>query len=158
VASDEEGTDTLVGVERLSFSGLNVALDLDGNAGMVAKMLGAVLGKAAVANKVYAGMGLGYIDSGVPYEGLIQLAIVEQLGGGASHGAVVDLLYTNVVGVMPGDAERAYFVGLLDTGAYTVAGLGVLAADHSLNVASVNLVGLAQQGLEYYPYEPAGLG
>ena len=58
----------------------------------------------------------------------------------------------NVVGVPPGEADRAYFVGLLDTGAYTVAGLGVMAADIDLNVTNINLIGLAQQGLEYTPY------
>jgi len=86
------------------------------------------------------------------YESLMQLAIDARLGAGAGHQAVVDLLYTNVVGVPPGEADRAYFVGLLDTGAYTVAGLGVMAADIDLNVTNINLIGLAQQGLEYTPY------
>ena len=70
---------------------------------------------------------------------------------GASHTAIVDLLYTNVVGVPPGDADRAYFVGLLDSKEFTVAGLGVMAADIDLNVTKINLVGLAQQGLEDVP-------
>ena len=82
----------------------------------------------------------------------MQLAIDARLGAGASHPSVVDLLYTNVVGVPPGDVDRAYFVGLLDSKAFTVAGLGVMAADIDLNVANINLVGLAHQGLEYVPY------
>jgi Ca2+-binding RTX toxin-like protein len=150
--SGAASTDTLVGIERLQFSDVSVALDLGGNAGAVAKILGAVFGKAEVANVVYAGIGLHYIDGGMSYESLVQLAIDARLGAGASHGAVVELLYTNVVGVPPGAADRGYFVGLLDSGAYTVAGLGVLAADIDLNVANVNLLGLAQQGLEYATY------
>jgi len=155
VTSDLEGADTLVDVERLQFADSALALDLDGNAGTVAKILGAVFGMEAVANAEYAGIGLYYIDGGMTYEDLVQLAIDARLGVGASHTAIVDLLYTNVVGVPPGDADRAYFVGLLDSKAFTVAGLGVMAADIDLNVANINLVGLAQQGLEYVPY-PGG--
>ncbi len=147
-----DGIDSLSSIERLQFSDINVALDLSGNAGTVAKILGAVFGKAEVANEVYAGIGLYYVDGGMTYESLMQLAIDARLGIGASHPAVVDLLYTNVVGVPPSDGDRGYFVGLLDSGAYTVAGLGVMAADIDLNVANIDLVGLAQQGLEYTPY------
>ncbi|MBK6788039.1 MAG: M10 family metallopeptidase [Betaproteobacteria bacterium] len=152
VASVLDGADALVNVERLQFADIGVALDLSGHAGTVAKILGAVFGSAEVYNEVYAGIGLYYIDGGMTYESLMQLAIDARLGAGAGHQAVVDLLYTNVVGVPPGEADRAYFVGLLDTGAYTVAGLGVMAADIDLNVTNINLIGLAQQGLEYTPY------
>ncbi|MBK6471743.1 MAG: M10 family metallopeptidase C-terminal domain-containing protein [Betaproteobacteria bacterium] len=152
VTSDLDGADTLVNVERLQFADSALALDLDGNAGTVAKVLGAVFGRDEVANEVYAGIGLYYIDGGMAYESLMQLAIDARLGIGASHPAVVDLLYANVVGVPPGDADRTHFVGLLDSRAYTVAGLGVMAADIDLNVTNINLIGLAQQGLEYAPY------
>jgi len=152
VTSGLDGADALVNVERLQFADIGVALDLSGNAGTVAKILGAVFGPAEVANEVYAGIGLYFIDGGMTYESLMQLAIDARLGAGASHQAVVDLLYTNVVGVPPGDVDRAYFVGLLDTGAYTVAGLGVMAADIDLNVTNINLIGLVGTGLEYVPY------
>ncbi|MBP6317063.1 MAG: cadherin-like domain-containing protein [Rubrivivax sp.] len=147
-----EGNDKLSNVERLKFADTGIALDLSGNAGTVAKILGAVFGPAEVYNEVYAGIGLYYIDGGMTYESLMQLAIDARLGAGAGHAAVVDLLYTNVVGVPPGETDRAYFVGLLDSGAYTVAGLGVMAADIDLNVNNINLVGLAGTGLEYVPY------
>ena len=70
----------------------------------------------------------------------------------ANHTAVVELLYGNVVGVPPSAGDRDYFVGLLDNSVYTVAGLGIMAADIDLNLTNINLVGLAQQGLEYLPY------
>jgi serralysin len=152
VASDLDGTDTLVNVERLQFADIGVALDLSGHAGIVAKILGSVFGRAAVSNKEYAGIGLHFIDGAMSYESLMQLAIDTALGAGASHQAVVDLLYTNVVGAAPSDAERSYFVGLLDSQAFSVAALGVMAADTDLNVAAINLVGLAQQGLDYVPF------
>ena len=144
--------DTLSGIERLRFADASVALDLDGNAGTVAKILGAVFGEAAVSDEVYAGIGLYYIDGGTSDAGLMQLAIDARLGAGASHRAIVDLLYTNVIGSAPSNEEAAEFVGLLDSQAFTVAGLGVYAADTEFNQLNIDLVGLAQAGLEYVPY------
>ena len=152
VGSDLEGTDTLVNVERLQFADISVALDLSGNAGIVAKILGAVFGPGAVSNKEYAGIGLYFTDVGMTYENLMKLAIDTALGAGAGPQAVVELLFGNVVGRAPTDAERSLFVDLLTSNSYTVAGLGVLAADTDINVANINLVGLAQKGLDYVPF------
>ena len=152
MTSAVDGTDTLANIERLKFEDASVAVDLSGLAGSVAKILGSVFGKAEVSNKAYVGIGLFYSDGGMSYENLMQLAIDARLGAGASHQAVVDLLYTNVVGVAPPEADRAYFVGLLDSKAFTVAGLGVMAADTDLNKVNIDLVGLANQGLEYVPF------
>ena len=66
--------------------------------------------------------------------------------------AVVDLLYTNVVGAQPSPEEAAYFVSLLDTQVFTPAGLGVYAADFFLNLDHIDLVGLSQQGLAFTPF------
>jgi hypothetical protein len=151
VTSAVDGTDTLLNIERLKFSDVSVALDLSGNAGNVAKILGAVFGKAAVANKTYAGIGLHYSDSGMSYEALMQLAISARLGASASHGAIVDLLYTNIVGSAPSAAVKANYVALLDNQTYTIASLGVLAANTGINAANIDLVGLQLTGLEYIP-------
>ena len=53
-----EGVDTLINVERLRFADITVAIDINGAAGMTAKILGAVFGAAAVQNKEYMGIGL----------------------------------------------------------------------------------------------------
>ena len=143
--------DVLDGVERLRFDDAWVAIDLDGNAGTVAKILGAVFGAASVANQTYFGIGLFYIDGGMSYEALMQLALDARLGAGPSHTAVVTLLYTNVVGVPPDAAALANFVGLLDRHEFTPATLGILAADFSLNLENINLVGLANTGVEFIP-------
>ncbi len=150
--SGNDGTDTLVSVERLKFSDFSVALDISGNAGTTAKILGAVFGKAAVANKEYAGIGLSLLDGGMSYLNLMQLAINAKLGASASNEAVVNLLYTNVVGTPPPVGDLAFFQGWLDSGAYTKASLGMLAADTALNTVNVNLIGLANNGLEYLPW------
>lgn len=139
----------LSSIERLRFTDSQLALDLDGHAGQVAKLIGAVFGAAAVQDPVFVGIGLQLADSGNSPEALAQLALDARLGPGASAQAVVTLLYTNVVGVAPGEADLAFYTGLLGAGTYTPASLCLLAADTSLNQAQINLVGLAQTGLAF---------
>ena len=143
-----DGTDTL-DVERLRFADIGVALDLEGNAGTVAKILGAVFGAAAVGNREYAGIGLDHADGGMTYESLMQLALEARLGAGAANADVVTLLYTNVIGVAPDEASLALYTGLLDDGSYTQASLGVLAAETTFNTDNIDLTGLAETGIEY---------
>jgi hypothetical protein len=147
-----EGTDTLTNIERLQFADNCVALDVSGNAGTTAKILGAVFGAAAVNNKQYAGIGLHYLDNlNYTYSSLMQLALTVALGDTKNHGKVVELLYTNVVGMAPSTADKAYYVSMLDTGSQTPATLAVLAADTDLNKLKIDLVGLALHGLPYTP-------
>ena len=80
----------------------------------------------------------------------MQIAINVALGANSTNStAVVDLLYTNVVGTPPDSASLAYYKGMLDTGSISVANLGVLAAETSINAAHINLVGLATTGIHY---------
>jgi hypothetical protein len=147
------GNLTLKAVERIVFSDQAIAYDLSGFAGMTAKTLGAVFGKESVANKSFAGIGLHFVDDlNFSYPSLMELAINARLGANASSAQVVDLLYTNVVGQAPDAAARKTFTDLLDNGTFTLGGLGVLAADTELNKVNINLVGLAQTGLEYLPF------
>lgn len=68
--TNNDGSDLLTGVERLKFSDKTVAIDLDGNAGITAKIIGAVFGKAALTNPTYVGIGLSYLDRNVSYSDL----------------------------------------------------------------------------------------
>jgi serralysin len=144
-----EGSDTLTSVERLHFTDKYVALDLAGNAGMVAKILGAVFGVASVQNTSYVGIGLGYADGGMSYSNLMQFAL--SAAGLTSNKAVVDTLYSNVVGSVPDAATEDSYVKLLEKGFYTPGTLGVMAADTDLNQSHIGLVGLASTGLVYVP-------
>lgn len=143
------GSDRLEAVERVVFSDFALAFDTGGAAGTVAKVVGAVFGPAAISNKGYAGIGLMLMDAGMTYVALMQLALDARLGTGASHGAVVELLYTNVVGASPSPAERAHYVGMLESGSVTQVTLGVLAAETALNLTHIDLVGLSSTGLAY---------
>jgi serralysin len=147
-----DGNDLLLNVERLEFRDVNVAIDLAGSAGTVAKFLGAVFGKALVMNQEYVGVGLYLIEMGMSEQDLMQLAINARLGLGASNRQVVDLLYTNVTGTAPDEASALYFVDLLEDHTYTVASLGMLAAETDLNKTNIDLVGLMQTGLPYTEY------
>lgn len=149
-SSESEGMDTLVDMERIKFSDISLALDLDGNAGITAKILGAVFGRESVSNLAYAGIGLALLDDGMSYKALMQVAIDAALGAHtANHADVVELLYENVAGFAPATNEKTYFVDLLNSGAHTVVSIGIMAADHPLNQANINLVGLSQTGLGY---------
>lgn len=145
--SGSEGRDSLVNVERLKFADKSVALDVTGDAGKVAKILGAVFGPAYVSNEQYVGIGLSYLDSSMSYENLCALAMTA--AGKTSHSSVVDLLWNNVVGSPISAENKTYYVGLLD-GGMTVGALTALAADTGLNIDHIGLVGLAQTGLAYW--------
>lgn len=150
VANAMDGTDTLLNIERLQFSDTRLALDVaGGNAGTVAKVMGVVFGPAAVANKEYIGIGLGFLDAGTSYPDLVAIALGARLGAAAGNAAVVQLLYTNLTGAAPSATELAFYKDMLDSAALTQTQLGQIAADHVLNVSNINLVGLAQSGIEY---------
>jgi len=144
-----DGNDSLSSIERLRFQDTSLAYDLAGNAGTVAKILGAVFGPAALAIKDYVGIGLQYTDGGMGQSELMTLALGARLGSNPSNAAVVDLLYSNLFGVLPPAADQANFVGLIQNGTYTQASLGLTAADLGQNLTNIGLVGLASTGLEF---------
>jgi hypothetical protein len=136
-------------VERLQFSDTAVAIDLGGHAGEVAKILGAVFGSAAVANKAYVGLGLELRDGGMSYADVAGLALQARLGAGFTNQQEVALLYRNLAGTDPSASDLSYFTSLLDNGTFTRQGLAVFAADHDFNKVNIGLSGLAQTGLEF---------
>lgn len=153
------GDDKLDGIERLQFDDQWVALDLAGQAGIVAKTIGAVLGKAKLSDKAIVGLGLKLLDQGVSYADLVAMAVASPqfaaLAGSHSNVDFVRAVFANVVGSAPSAAEQAYYVGLLDRGEFTQASLALMACETSFNLAQVDLVGLAATGLPYLS-GPAG--
>lgn len=148
-----EGTDTLVNIERLQFADTNVALDLDGNAGCIAKILGVVFGPETVLNKEFVGIGLNLLDNGMSYEQLADLAI--NASGVLSNDDVMVTLCFNLFGSELSEADRAPFVSMLDNGSMSRGELTVLAAEYDLNLTNINFIGLAETDLEYLPYQSA---
>ncbi len=141
-----DGQDTLTNIERLQFSDIGIAYDLDTSAGEVAKLLGAVFGRESVANKEFVGIGLDLKNIGTTYEDLAELAI--NITGKSTPEEIVTHLWSNVVGSPPSTQQAQPFVDMLNNGT-TSAELVVLAADTDLNVTNINLVGLTDRGIEY---------
>lgn len=141
--------DELISIERLNFSDKKLTFDLDGNPGLVARTLGLVLGKSAVYNQQYMGLGIDALDNGMSQKDLMQIALQTVLGPAADNKAVVNLIFRNLTGSDADSANLSYFLGILDSGAMSRADLGVLAANHSLTANLIDLVGFAATGIEY---------
>lgn len=143
-------SDTLSNVERLAFADSKLALDVGGNAGTAAKVLGAVFDAPIIRSEAGSvGLALAKVDAGMSYTDLLALALDFRLGAGRTHEQVVDLLYTNIAGVAPTAEQAAPYLAQLYGGSSTQASLGVMAAETAENAAQIDLVGLAQTGLIY---------
>ena len=143
-----DGSDKLTDVERIQYTDSNLALDLDGNAGKTAKIIGAVLGKAALKNPAYVGIGLNYLDKGMSYSDLGILAL--NAVGATTNDAIVSTLWFNVIGFPASTSDKAPYIKMLSDG-MKPGDLVVLAADTTFNSLNINLVGLSQIGIEYTP-------
>ena len=146
------GSVDISAVQRIEFRDGNLALDVDGNAGKVAKILGAIFGPASVRDKVYAGIGLYFLDAGMSVENLTNLALNARLGSSYTAEQEIQLLYQNLFGHSASANEVSAVNGLLTSGTHTNVSLAMLAIETSNNIANINLVGLAQTGLAYTPY------
>ena len=146
--NSQDGVDSLVNVERLKFSDKSIAIDLDRNAGITAKVIGAVLGKDAVKSPSIFGIGLSYADKGMSYSDLGALAL--NAVGASTNDAIVSTLWKNVLGFNASAADKAPFIKMLSDG-MKPGDLVVLAADTSFNTNNIGLVGLIQTGVEYTP-------
>ena len=149
VSGGNDGADTLTNIERLKFSDTNIALDLNSNAGLTVKILGVVFSAASVSNKQYVGIGLTLLDEGMSYSGLMQTALNAKLGAGFSNDAEINLLYQNLLGILPSTADLNYWTGTLSSGQFSQPSLAQMAAELSINAININLIGLNQTGIEY---------
>ena len=144
--------DTLSNIERLKFNDKNIALDLDGNAGKTVKLLAALLGKESATNETFVGAGLKALDDGMSYEDLMKVGLDVVLGTAPSGASVVDLLYKNLVGSSAPQSILDEYGSMIDSGSMSAADLGIAVADHSLTATNIDLIGLAQTGVEYILY------
>jgi len=146
VTGNDDESDSLKNIERITFSDTNLAIDLNASAGIAAKVLGSVFGADSLSNREYVGIALNLLDEGMVYEALMEYALTA--AGATTNESVVDLLYTNLVGNAPTASEAATYVSSLESG-MSMGDLGVFAADHDLNTTNIDLVGLTQTGIEF---------
>jgi len=145
-----EGVDTIKGVERVHLADASFALDISPTnaTGGTALLLATVFGPAAVYNPTYVGIGLSLLDGGKSFDELCGLAINALNLKAPSD--VVNLLYTNVVGVAPTNEQAAPIVELLNKG-MSPGELTKIAAMLDLTATRINLTGLSETGLEFVP-------
>ena len=148
--SGRDGTDTLTNVERLQFSDAKVALDLDGHAGQVAKILGAVFGKSALSNQTYVGIGLNLLDSGASDLDLAKTLL--KVANLNTNDEIVSTLLRNVFGTAASSADKTYLLDLLNQGT-SPSKLVLMQANTPANLSNINLDGLALTGIQYTDYE-----
>ena len=147
-----DDTDYLSNIERLQFSNGKVALDLAGNAGEAARLIGALLGPTYVKDKALAGIVIGLLDQNYTPQTIAALGLNTSmyvgLAGSASNEDFVKHVFKNVIGRGPGEAELQTYVGMLSTGT-SQAALAVMAADTEFTAAQIGLTGLMLHGWEF---------
>ena len=136
-------------IERIHFIDKSLAIDLTGNAGSVAKVLGAFLGPEGISRTDLVGIGLGLLDGGMSYEELIQEAITAVFGENPAGSSLVDAFHRNLTGEPPAASLLNEYSALIESGNLTALNLATQVAEHELNLANIDLIGLASTGLEF---------
>lgn len=90
-------------VERVTFSDTKLALDLNGNAGQAAKLLGALGGSALLGNKGVVGEVLRLLDAGVTGKTIAVIGL--QLLGASTPTQITQTPWSSVVGRAGTDSE-----------------------------------------------------
>lgn len=145
----QEGHDTFFNIERLSFADKNVALDMDGSAGWVARVIGTVWGQARLADAALVGKGLRLLDNGMSHSALAAAALDAAYGPVRDNETLLKTLYHNVHGVDPIADILGAYVGGIQSGALSQVDVCVLIAGSDHNADQIGLAGLRSTGLEY---------
>ena len=147
-----DDTDYLANIERLQFSNTKVALDMTGNAGDAARLIGALLGPSYVKDKALAGVVIGLLDQNYSTQTIATLGLGTStyigLAGSSSNEDFVKHVFKNVIGRPPVEAELQTYVGMLSAGT-SQAALAVMAAETEFTAEKIGLTGLILNGWEY---------
>lgn len=116
---NRDGTDTVEDLERLQFNDINIALDIEGNAGKAYRIYEAVLGRTPDRG------GLGYwindMDNGVTLTTIASGFIAskefkDKYGTNPSYDTYINLLYQNILGRNPDKEGLDYWVSNMEKG------------------------------------------
>ena len=147
------GTDRLIDIERIHFDGVSLALDTSGVGGQAYRIY-----KAAFNRTPDVG-GLGFWISGM--DGGISLNAVAQgfvnsaefktvYGASPTNAQIVTRFYDNVLGRAAESGGYSYWLGVLNSGQASVA--GVLAAFSESPENQAGVIGVIGTGILYTPY------
>ena len=143
-------SEAMESIERLQFSDKNYALDLDGNAGVAAKVVITCFGQDSLST--YMSSALTLADGGSTVSdicGLVaSMGYIESIKGISTNSSFVEFLFENVVGRVPNFLESAMYTAYLDDGVYTKGSLLTLAAgtdlvDQQLSNNAIDLIGVS---------------
>jgi Ca2+-binding RTX toxin-like protein len=147
-----DDTDYLINIERLQFSNTKVALDMTGNAGDAARLIGALLGPSYVKDKALAGVVIGLLDQNYSTETIATLGLGTStyigLAGSSSNEDFVKHVFKNVIGIPPTEADLQTYMGMLSAGT-SQAALAMMAADTEFTAEKIGLTGLIMNGWEF---------
>ncbi|MDE0507166.1 MAG: M10 family metallopeptidase C-terminal domain-containing protein [Gammaproteobacteria bacterium] len=141
--------DRLEGIERLDFADVNLAFDIDGNAGIAAKALGAFFGAAGLLRTDLAGRWLNLLDNGMTYDDLLQTAIDTVFGANPGGALMVGHFFTALTGEEAPDDVISEWGGKVDSGELSALELSKLVAENDFNLANIDFIGLYSTGMEY---------
>jgi Ca2+-binding RTX toxin-like protein len=137
-------------IERLVFKDSSYAIDLNGNAGIATKIIGAVFGKEYLSNKQYVGFCLHLLDSGISDTNLAR--VVLNAAHLTTNDEIISTLLRNVLGTTASNADKASLLDLLNKGA-SQSDIVLMEANTPENISNINLNGLFLTGIEYSDYE-----
>ena len=147
-----DDTDYLSNIERLQFSNGKVALDLGGNAGQAARLIGALLGPSFIKDKALAGVVIGLVDQDYSIESIANLGLNTSfyltLAGSTKNEDFVNHVFRNVVGRTPEVNEQKTYVDMLNAGT-SQAALAVMAAGTEFTASQIGLTGLTSHGWDF---------
>ncbi|UOD50404.1 DUF4214 domain-containing protein [Orrella daihaiensis] len=152
LVSSRDDTDELVGVERLQFSDVTLALDIDGIAAEAYRIYKAAFDRQPDLT------GLGFwiknMDAGMGLEAVAQEFInsaefIRMYGANPTDEQFVDLLYANVLDRQADQSGYDFWIGALDRG-LTRAGLLAEFSESRENVA--NVAPLIEDGIQYVAF------
>jgi Ca2+-binding RTX toxin-like protein len=147
-----DDTDYLSNIERIQFSNGKVALDLGGNAGQAARLIGALLGPSFIKDKALAGVVIGLIDQDYSIESIANLGLNTSfyltLAGSTKNEDFVNHVFRNVVGRPPEANEQKTYVDMLYAGT-SQAALAVMAAGTEFTASQIGLTGLTSHGWDF---------
>jgi hypothetical protein len=146
----------LFDVERIVLLNTKFALDLDGHAGFVVKLLGVLFGQHKLLDKNLVGQSLSILDEGKSQNELVASTLKDAGFIDANysdtnklHSALVTTLWENAVGGSYVPESAKPFVEGLDEGSFSMVELVNVAANTDYNKTAIDLTGLMTSGIEY---------
>jgi Ca2+-binding RTX toxin-like protein len=147
------GSDEVINTERLQFADTKIALDVDANPAMAAKMIGVILGGSWAKSLFISGLALNILDNGYTPATLARLglesAMFVGLAGSSSNKDFYNLVYKNVYGTLPSVATLQAALSQMDSRQASQADMVMKLIDVPQNLLNIDLVGIQANGFEY---------